>query len=287
VRLAVCILCHKNPRQINHLLSLLDHEWVSVYIHVDTKSGIEKYLALPRNATIISNRISVQWGSIDQIFATLNLLSHARDRGGDFDYVTLLSGQDLPTRPLEQFQQFLEQNSGRQFMRHFRLPSSNWTFGLERLQYYWPSQIWDQTAKGYTKIGRAFVDYVQSHFLRDLRHLPPLYGGSTWFTITRQMMTYCLDYVEENPGYLHSFLSSAMADEIFFQTIVLNHASQDIVVNDDLVYVDWSSGPETPRVLRVTDIDKMRESHTFFARKFDLDVDATIVDSVTNIVRGQ
>ena len=50
--------------------------------------------------------------------------------------------------------------------------------------------------------------------------------------------------------------------------------------NKCLRYVDWSSGPEFPRTMRVDDYDKIRNSDCLFARKFNRDVDRVIIDKI-------
>ncbi len=45
-------------------------------------------------------------------------------------------------------------------------------------------------------------------------------------------------------------------------------------------YVDWDSGPEYPRTLRINDYEKVMETKNLFARKFDETVDMEIIDKI-------
>lgn len=38
MKIAILILCHKNPKQINLLLDKLNHQDIDCYIHIDKKA---------------------------------------------------------------------------------------------------------------------------------------------------------------------------------------------------------------------------------------------------------
>jgi hypothetical protein len=47
-----------------------------------------------------------------------------------------------------------------------------------------------------------------------------------------------------------------------------------------LHYIDWSAGDEHPKTLGVSDLLHLRSSHALFARKFDMGVDADVLDAL-------
>jgi hypothetical protein len=55
------------------------------------------------------------------------------------------------------------------------------------------------------------------------------------------------------------------------------------MVNDNLLYIDWSAGTPNPKLLTMDDKDKMVQSGKFFARKFDPKVDEKILDYLDSI----
>ena len=55
------------------------------------------------------------------------------------------------------------------------------------------------------------------------------------------------------------------------------------MVNDNLLYVDWSAGGASPRVMTMEDADKLRQSDKLFARKFSVVTDAEILDYIDSI----
>lgn len=53
-------------------------------------------------------------------------------------------------------------------------------------------------------------------------HLPRLYKGSLWFTLSHSAIDYILKYLNQNPDYLTPFKTSLCGDEVFFHTIMFN-----------------------------------------------------------------
>ncbi len=59
-------------------------------------------------------------------------------------------------------------------------------------------------------------------------------------------------------------------------------------LRDNLVYVDW--GGENighPKVLSAQDFDKLKASDKLFARKFDMDADASIFNILEELIGKQ
>ena len=57
----------------------------------------------------------------------------------------------------------------------------------------------------------------------------------------------------------------------------MNSPFKEKVINDDIRYIDWTTGPEYPRTLTLDDFTKVRESNALFARKFSLTKDYAII----------
>ena len=65
---------------------------------------------------------------------------------------------------------------------------------------------------------------------------------------------------------------------MIFQTILHNSPHKVAIVNDNLVYTDWSAGGASPKVLTMGDADKLLSSDKLFARKFSVSADSEILD---------
>src|SRR5690554_1450405 len=137
MKIAYLIQCHKDPKLINKLIRQISNDNSDIYIHVDKRSAISKDLLKASNVYYIQNRIEVNWGSINQIYATLELLEYANQK--KYDYVSLISGQDFIAQNINMFIKFLSNNNGKEFIEYFELPYSEWRYegGVGRIKYHW------------------------------------------------------------------------------------------------------------------------------------------------------
>jgi hypothetical protein len=76
------------------------------------------------------------------------------------------------------------------------------------------------------------------------------------------------------------FRNTYVPDESFYQTSMMNSRFGNNLVNDNRRYIDWTTGPERPRVLRMEDLPRLRESNALFARKVDARIDPELVDAL-------
>lgn len=97
MKIAILILCHKNPKQINLLLDKLNHQDIDCYIHIDKKADFANKITKRSNIVLLPDekRVSVEWAQISMVTATINLVEEAH-RHGKYDYYWLTSGQDWP-----------------------------------------------------------------------------------------------------------------------------------------------------------------------------------------------
>lgn len=284
MRLAALILVHHYPLQGAKLIHILLQNDLDVFVHVDARAQAtynELYSLFKKEVrvTFTKERHKVYWGSFSQVLATLALLKCARQQN-TYDYYTLLSGQDLPIQPLSDYRDFLEKNKGREFIHWYKLPhfeNHGISGGLERMELYWLD-----IKPRFTYLRAKLTDLIQKAQKR-LKHKRKfdfeLYSGSNWFTLSGSAIDYCLSFLQEHPSFARHFRYTRCTDEIFFQTLLLNSPFSEKIQNENLRYIDWQSGPEYPRVLRLEDLDKIKKaSHKFFGRKFDLNLDSQIIE---------
>lgn len=108
-------------------------------------------------------------------------------------------------------------------------------------------------------------------------------GRSQWFTATRESVAYIVDYVKRERWISKFFKFSWAADEMIFQTILYNSPFRDQMVNNNLLYLDWSAGEPSPKVLTMADAPALIASDRLFARKFNSRDDSEILDYIDNI----
>ncbi|OQP57766.1 hypothetical protein A3860_09065 [Niastella vici] len=276
------ILAHNNLAQLDLLIDSLDNDKTSFFIHVDKKvpaAEIKKY-RFYRNSRvkITGNRISINWAGFSMIQATL-LLMKAAIAAKKKGYFILLSGQDMPVKCNEYIYDHLHANYGKEYINFWTIPYSGWgrDGGAHRINYYWLID----------KIG-----YEESHVLYILQRKVNLkraffkdfapYGGSQWWCLTHDCIKYILKYIKFNPVIMDYFELTAFADEIFFQSIVLNSPLQDHIVNDNLRYIDFQDGESHPKILTADDIPVAIRSDKLWARKFDFQHNSIIFEELAN-----
>lgn len=282
--MAYVILCHKNPEQINMLIDSLTNESVEFFLHVDKKSGIESQITHHDRIHFVEQPIDVQWGHYSQIECILECFALIKERG-KFNYIHILSGQDLPLVSNDVILNFFMENQGKEFVKYLQLPNAAETWGCyERVSVYYPKILISRTRR-ITAIRTRYIKLIMAlPFLkRRLSALPKmLYKGSNWMSITGECMEYIMEHIKTSPKYVRFFGNTLCGDEIFFHTIILNSKFKENVQNEIKRYTDWETGPEYPRTLTIEDYDRIarRGEECFWGRKFDLDIDRTIVQDI-------
>src|SRR5207237_4189523 len=105
------------------------------------------------------------------------------------------------------------------------------------------------------------------------------YGGSTWGALSEEAVRTLLDFPTRRPDAFRFFRHVKMPDEIFMQTVLLNSHGAERVADESTHYVEWPGGSH-PATFGREDFPRLAASEKLFARKFDLDADAEILDRI-------
>lgn len=195
----------------------------------------------------------------------------------NYDYVVLMSGQDYPLRPTSEFYDHLRKNKGHSIMSvEANEPGSKWWFyANERYRYYYFND--------FRLYGKKLLHKVLKRALPARHFLYPdyqLYGGpgATFCALTRQAAEYIINFMQNNPRARRYAKLTHASDEFWFQTLLMNSPLKDKVINKPLWYIDWGGISKHPRVLTILDFPSLVESGLFFARKFDMYEDESVLD---------
>ena len=273
MRLAYLVLAHAYPEQLKRLIGRLTHEQADFYIHVDLKTDITPFMSIAssnNNVQFVTDRVRVNWGGYTIVQATLNGIKEILASGKQYDYITLLSGQDYPIKTTAAIHSFFAAHPGKVFM-HTLSVTDEWREAIPRItKYHLPDM--DFPGK------HAVLGMINT--LAPVRKFPfsmtPV-GRSQWFTITPQCAAYIVTYMETHPEVARFFRRSWAPDEMVFQTILYNSPYQKDMVNDNLVYVDWSQQLPSPKTLTMADAAVLAASDKLFARKFNPEIDTEIL----------
>ena len=275
MRLAHLILVHNNPLQLERLVKRLVHSETDIYIHLDKKSDLTKFVHLESlpNVYFVGNRTKVTWGDYSMVKATLVSMEQILSAQQEYSHINLLSGQDYPLKAAAEIQSFLFSNPGKTFMKSFSI-YEDWKEAIERLNKYHFSE-YNYPLK--YRIQGLLNKVLPAKKLPN--NLNP-YGLSQWFTITPAHARYVINYLKENRTVERFFKMTWGADELVFQTILLNSVWKDNIVNEYLRYIKFPKGGSRPVVFTMEDAADIMISERFYARKFDMDIDKHVLDYI-------
>ncbi len=284
LRLAYVISAYRLPAQLVRLVDLLDEPTTTIVVSVDRATDAATYAAMAgplagrRNVHLLPRHPSPYRG-FGHVRSTLGGIRYLREAGIGFDYLSVLTGQDLPIKSNAAIRERLAAADGAGFMEHFPLPDERWSGGgLNRF-----SSIFLHTHRSHRSLSRRrFAGLIPRGY--PFGDTP--YGGSGYWTLHRDQVDHVARYVRRNPRYVRFFRTTDMPDETFFHTIVMNSSHRDRIVNDDLRLIDWSDRSELPRIWRSGDFATLAAAPDLFARKFDTGVDAAIGQRVVTELCG-
>lgn len=276
-RVAFIIQCHKNPEQLHLLTAALQRLYhCRIFVHLDKKSSSIRDQIDTGNLTLLPEEksVDVRWSKFSQCQATLALMEEVVSSGEEFDYVWLISGQDLPIAadrlPLPA-QSFIEVMGPENPMyRSF----------AKRNDIYYPEWLMERTTVA--RIERKLIQCVSGGMKRTFpmfrRKLGvPYYFGSSWWCLPYSCVKEMLDILEQEPHLAAFFRNAINSDESFFQTLFMRTscAGQQQPIP---VYIDWSQGLASPRTFTVAEKQALADAGKkhLLARKFDLDADSGI-----------
>lgn len=105
------------------------------------------------------------------------------------------------------------------------------------------------------------------------------YGGSDWFTITKEFAAHLLT-IDKTEVLYQIMTTSLLPVEIFYQTVLMNSSFKAVAENNNLNYIDWSQKGDHPSVLTMKDFEALKRSDKLYARKFDPEVDRDVMDKI-------
>ncbi len=268
----------------------LQKELISVnnylYIHIDKKHEYSFPIKPGSNIYFETNSHKVFWGEFSQVEAQIKLLRNAITNKSN-DYFILLYGSDYPVRSQAHIQKYLGQQK-KEHINIVKMPEAGKT--LDRIQYFRVLEAnRNDSLLGLTK--RALnhsirILDIKRELPRKYRHMT-LFGGSSWWVLSRECIKYILEYIDDNPEFVNFWKHTLIPDETFFHTIIGNSKFMDRV-KPNVMYTNWIKGESNPRIISEKDFPILKKG-TFtndfgthdilFARKFD-DNSSSIIEKI-------
>jgi hypothetical protein len=280
----------------------------AILLHHDARSPAPDEKTLQRiGVQLVTPRISPSWGDFSLVDSMLNSISFTLENN-DFDWLVVLSGQDYPLRPFTKLESELRNSSFdafvkatpvskgpygfRYYMRYWALPKTRYAYRLPKSIHKtlsWAQEKLNQSntwlriqpspRNSPTRLGvKVFVHPFSSTFV--------CYKGSQWLTLSKRAATYLVQFGQERPDILSHYRRTLIPDESYFQTVLCN--AEDLHVCDDhRRFILWDDTKLAhPVTLTMQHFDAMISSGKDFGRKFDMDVDAEVLDRLDEVVIG-
>lgn len=295
---AFIVLAHKNPTQLKRLVTALESPFFDFYIHIDQREDLKAFEAVfeadKTNIQFVKLRSKGNWGGLGIVLGTLNSMREVLNSNASYSHVHLLSGQDYPIKSANEINVFFNQHTNTDFIEFEPFPVKHMAFGgHERIHHY----SFNLFGKRHTylpfkycsnlsmkgKIMNSFLGIAQ--FILPKRKVPnnlsPFYG-SQWWSLSQTTVEKVLEFIDSNPAYINYHQYSLLPDEMFFQTILKNVDSGNLLINDNKRYIKWNTESSHPISLSSSHLSKMIASDKLFARKFEDNHILTELDQLLN-----
>lgn len=277
MKIAYLILAHKDPLHLNRLISALDTENVTFYIHIDLKSsGLINEIHLKKNIIIVS-KYKIYWGGWNMLQASLTLLKMAYIN--NHDRYVFISGQDYPLVSNNKIVKFLAKETNHFF---YFTDESIIQKRLFRYHFFYPMDLVRGSVRLAWRFGQihSFLSKIGLLNIKKMEDSKKVYFGTQWGILTHTTTKKLLKILESSPKILRFFKYTFIPDEMFFQTMLLSYLPTDTTNNYLMTFQQWDSNLIHPLILTEKDTKEIFISEKIFVRKCDSLNSSILLDSI-------
>lgn len=286
-------MAHQKPNQLNRFVNQILEENINndVYIHINKKcENIIDSINKGKRIFISDERFKSDWGKDSFLKAILNMFQQVVNSGVNYDYVILCSGQDLLVK--KGLDAFLEEHFGEMFIEcDGSNIAKNDAFRRATLLHKFPDILRNKYDFKFhpLKIYRSLLlRFYQKHPKVCLKKIEydvsniTFYYDKFWQITPFDLVRYILFFLQENPNFWSIYEGGFIADESFFSTIILNSKYKDRIhfnngFSKSYTYVSKIVNGH-PTIITIKDVGFISDSGCFLARKFDDNVDKSVID---------
>ena len=284
---AYLILAHHQLEALVRLLESVKAPWAHAFVHIDRKADrepFERALCAREDCTLIARNLSVPiyWAGYSMVEATFRALRLAHQDPRRCERFSLLSGVDLPIKPLDVIADRLSGSD--EIIRVDRIldPLGKTDFDRRANRVYLgDGPLLNPRSKMplLPRLARRFEAWLPNGPYPPL----PIFYGPQWWSLTREAIDAVFAFVDHQPEVMRWFKRTRCPDEMVFQTILKSsvlaeNISYDLTRGDEgrestlhgSHFVDWSRPkPDRPATLTLEHLPLLLESEALFGRKFD------------------
>ncbi|MDP2090193.1 MAG: beta-1,6-N-acetylglucosaminyltransferase [Candidatus Gracilibacteria bacterium] len=272
INIAYLVLVHRLPKQFKRLFKAIYSPNNYYLIHIDKKADkdlheeIKEFINDFQNTYILESE-NIVWGGYSMVQVELNGIKKLLEISDKWDYFINLSGQDYPLKSQKEITNYLSKNLNNNFLK-----------------------VADQLIERpetMNRIDNYFVDNgtnmseIKSKKREFLDNVTPYIGGQ-WMILTRKCCEFIINDLETKK-FEKFYINTLIADESFFQTLLMNSSFTGKIINDDKRSIIWVADGDIklrPKTFDNTDIDYLSINDNLFARKFDDNIDSEIINKI-------
>jgi Core-2/I-Branching enzyme len=269
----ILITAFKNFDHLMEIAQFFDDNF-ALYIHIDKKSkpssSVIETLRSLSNVARVTQKYTVNWGGRNHLKSILYLISESL-KDPEIEYFHLITGQDFPMKKKTEFVRFFQKNRDKDYLEHFTMPATCWNNGgMDRIEYYNFYDVFNAVRSIRIIINLRKIQSGLGIRRSISKKLPHLYGGSTYWSLSRPTIEYVHNYTLKEPRLLKRLKHTFCAEEIYLQTVVMNSPFSQRVLSNNLRFIVWEEGHgSSPGILDEGYLPAIEKSDAFFARKFD------------------
>lgn len=267
--IAYFMLIHRYPNQFKRLFKAIYHEKNHYVIHIDKRAGksifdeICSFLSDYKNASVLESKEAI-WGGYSLVDAQLRAIEKLVNSGAVWDYFINLSGQDFPLKNQAFIMEYLRAFDCYEFIK---IVNQN----LVRPETMHRIKDYVQEINGELVVSTA----SNRPFLKGVTP----YIGNQWMILSKGFCEF-ITYSPELSVFKNFYRNTLIADESFFQTVLMNTTFKSKIISDDKREIDWVESSDIklrPRDFLTGDSEMLINSKNLFARKFDENTDSGIL----------
>lgn len=288
MRHAFIILAHGELGVFARLLDYLDNASCDLYMNIDRKAQLGAFSALLQKHPNIRyvGHDKVNWGGFSILRTELKMLAFAIGENRA-DYFHILSGQDYPVRPIQEFLRFFEQQEPKSYFSC--LPASYEDID-RRLFYFLPYDHFQVRSVRGQKVSRWIRVFLKKHQIkRNTRFFPEvIHLGSQWCSLTKDACAFLLDYTRTNPQFFKRLNNTFAPEEIYIHTILINfYKAESVETTNNLRFIRWElENGNRPANLGPEHLKFLCAGNTFFARKMTESVSLPLMNQIDEHLIG-
>jgi Core-2/I-Branching enzyme len=299
------IQTYKNPQQIYrlvHTIKISSPDSIIILRHNPIYCNLDASM-LKQYSDIHFFNAATAKGDFSVLGEYLLTIDWVLKNNLEFEWFINLTGQDYLTQPISKLESLLSTTDYDAYLEYFKVFSkeTSWTIKKGHDRYCYKYQ------KALAKLPTQFlfllkplkiINYLQFfwriHFLDTLmvgrKVKNPFnkdftcYGGSYFCVLSRKCIKYIHEFALAHPDIIEHYKHVINPDESFFQTVLVNSQLFKLC-KEHKHYIDFlNSRHGSPAILTKKDYQFFKDKKYYFARKFDINIDSSILDILDEVI---